>query len=174
MVKRRNSRKKRRPSIKKGVTKYESKIEEDFGCYWKHNIPIPITPQHKFHHTREWRFDFAFPQVLLAVEIQGFGSGHTSYTGMHKDYEKHNAAIDMGWDIYYLMSVDLTAVTIRKTCKRIEKQIILRSNSLIFLQYIKEMSNAIGEGQTGRLPEGNRGCNDHLTTLRSKLHKRFD
>lgn len=60
-----------------------------------------------FHPSRRWRFDFAWPSLKIAVEIQGFGEGHNSYEGMASDYEKHNAAVQRGWKIFYLMGYQL-------------------------------------------------------------------
>ena len=76
---------------------------------------IQIERQHKFHKERQWAFDFAFQKVRVAVEIQGYGTGHTSYEGMSRDYQKHNEALRYGWAIVYLMSNDLTRTKIRKT-----------------------------------------------------------
>ena len=82
----------------------ESELEAKF-----YNLTIHLKPaqQHYFHPERRWRFDFAWPEHKLAVEIQGFGSGHNSYTGMSSDYEKHNEALRLGWRILYFMSHDL-------------------------------------------------------------------
>src|SRR6187551_2874790 len=33
-------------------------------------IAEPV-PEHRFHPTRKWRFDYAFPIAMLAVEIEG-------------------------------------------------------------------------------------------------------
>ena len=54
-----------------------------------------------------WRFDFAFEDILLAIEIQGYGAGHASYMGLSTDYEKHNAAVNLGWTMLYFMKHDL-------------------------------------------------------------------
>lgn len=51
----------------------------------------------------------------MAVEIQGFGPGHNSLLGMKNDYEKHNAAIVMGWKILYFMSHDLLVINQAQT-----------------------------------------------------------
>jgi very-short-patch-repair endonuclease len=67
------------------------------------------TQQHKFHPVRNWRFDFCWPDKKLAIEVQGFGPGHNSLLGMLSDYEKHNAALILGWRIIYFMSRDLDA-----------------------------------------------------------------
>ena len=71
--------------------------------------------QHQFHPIRKWRFDFAHIPTLTAIEIQGFGEGHTSYQGMASDYNKHNEAVRFGWTFIYLMSHDLSEHKIDKT-----------------------------------------------------------
>lgn len=73
--------------------------------------------QHRFHPTRQWRFDFAHIPTLTAIEIQGFGEGHNSYDGMASDYAKHNEAIRFGWTILYLMSHDVSEHKIKKTIR---------------------------------------------------------
>lgn len=45
---------------------------------------------------------------MLAVEIQGYGAGHTSYLSMLKDYKKHNFSVSEGWTILYFMSEHLS------------------------------------------------------------------
>jgi len=53
---------------------------------------------------RRWRFDFAFVEEKIALEIEGGiwkGSvgGHTSGTGYTKDCEKYNTALVLGWKV---------------------------------------------------------------------------
>lgn len=51
---------------------------------------------------RAWRFDFAWPTELIAVEIQGGGHGgaHARPAGYRGDCQKHNAAAcTMGWRV---------------------------------------------------------------------------
>lgn len=60
--------------------------------------------EHKFHPKRRWRFDFAWPSQLVAVECQGgtFSrrrSGHSSGMGLQNDYDKLNAAAVLGWRV---------------------------------------------------------------------------
>ncbi len=87
----------------------ESDLEEAFLQAWKITFPgIYITQQHQFHTERRFRFDFALVPYKVAFEIQGYGTGHTSYTGMQKDYFKHNEANRLGWTILYFMSIHLT------------------------------------------------------------------
>ena len=49
---------------------------------------------------RFWKFDYAIPEKLVAVEIEGgvYTKGrHTRGQGYVKDLEKYNAAIELGW-----------------------------------------------------------------------------
>jgi len=51
---------------------------------------------------RRWRFDFAWPDWKLAVEIEGgvFAHGrHTRGKGYEADCEKYNAAAVLGWTV---------------------------------------------------------------------------
>jgi len=58
--------------------------------------------EYKFHPKRRWRFDFAFPLIKIAVEIEGgvwSGGRHTRGAGFIKDMEKYNAAVLLGWRV---------------------------------------------------------------------------
>lgn len=107
---------------KKRVTKkYDSNLEAAFARRWRRDTEIPIRTQVMFHPRRKWRFDFAFPEIYLAIEIQGYGRGHVSYTGMAKDHEKFNSATRFGWSVIFLMSKDVKPDTIDKTVRRIAR-----------------------------------------------------
>ena len=65
-------------------------------------LPAPER-EYKFHPTRKWRFDFAWPEKKLAVEIQGglyVNGGHNRGAAMEKEYEKLGEAMKMGWNVY--------------------------------------------------------------------------
>ena len=49
-----------------------------------------------FHPSRRWRFDFAWPEIMLAVEVDGMGR-HNTVAGMANDDEKINEAQIRGW-----------------------------------------------------------------------------
>ena len=57
--------------------------------------------EHRFHPERKWRFDFAWPQIRLAIEVNGGGSRgrHNTITGATEDAQKVNAAQLMGWRV---------------------------------------------------------------------------
>lgn len=62
-------------------------------------LPPPV-PEYRFHPTRKWRFDFAWPDQKVALECDGavFTRGrHTRGSGWLKDTEKLNAAAVLGW-----------------------------------------------------------------------------
>lgn len=56
--------------------------------------------EHKFDATRRWRFDFAWPDKMLALEVEGgvwTGGRHTRGAGFLRDIEKYNRAACLGW-----------------------------------------------------------------------------
>lgn len=58
--------------------------------------------EYRFCAERRWRFDFAFPAVLLAVEVDGASwarGRHNRGAGMIGDNEKINEAIARGWRV---------------------------------------------------------------------------
>ena len=64
-------------------------------------IEAPKT-EYRFHPTRRWRFDFAWPDIMLAVECEGgnwTGGRHTTGTGFEADCEKYNEAVLAGWSV---------------------------------------------------------------------------
>lgn len=67
---------------------------------------------------KQWRFDFAWRDYKLAVEIQGVVvrkiagkvytmGGHADVQGMRNDHAKHNAAIVLGWSVLQFMQDDI-------------------------------------------------------------------
>ena len=97
----------------------KEQLENSFLSHWVllfPNLPLPVR-QLKFHPERKWRWDFAwdFPDIKLAVEIQGGSwmkrSGHNTAAGQTKDYEKWRAGVSLGWKILPYSSVDMKHVT---------------------------------------------------------------
>jgi very-short-patch-repair endonuclease len=65
-------------------------------------LPAPAL-EHKFHDTRLWRFDAAWPDMQIAVEIEGaiFARGrHSRGAGMLEDMAKYNEAARLGWRVF--------------------------------------------------------------------------
>ncbi len=68
-------------------------------------LPEPKREMH-FHPTRQWRFDFAWPDFMLAVEVDGITFGkaagrHQQGRGFENDREKDLAARELGWDVIH-------------------------------------------------------------------------
>jgi very-short-patch-repair endonuclease len=59
---------------------------------------IAPAQEFRFHPERKWRFDFAFEEIKLAVEVEGFGR-HQTFAGYSRDCEKYNAATLLGWKV---------------------------------------------------------------------------
>ncbi len=79
-------------------------------------LPIPTT-EYRFHPVRLWRFDYAWPDYLVALEVEGgaYTQGrHTRGKGFIADMEKYNAAVVAGWRVLRVTPSDLlSADTIR-------------------------------------------------------------
>ena len=65
------------------------------------DLPVPVR-EHKFLPTRRWRFDLAFLESKLAVEVEGgiwtYGR-HNRAIRFIKDMEKYNQACLLGWNL---------------------------------------------------------------------------
>lgn len=58
--------------------------------------------EYRFAADRKWRFDFASPSAMIAVEINGgvWSNGrHSRGSGLVKEYEKMRAAACLGWRV---------------------------------------------------------------------------
>ena len=60
---------------------------------------LDMVHEHEFAIDRKFRFDFAWPDIKLAVEIDGFGYGHQAQQQMASDNEKANLAVELGWRV---------------------------------------------------------------------------
>lgn len=63
--------------------------------------------EYRFSPYRRWRFDFAWIEIKLAVEVEGGiwnGGRHLRPTGFKGDIEKYNNAALLGWTILRVTS----------------------------------------------------------------------
>lgn len=58
---------------------------------------IPET-EYRFHDVRKFCLDFAWPDVKVGLETDGYGYHQTKW-GLHADHEKSNLAQECGWII---------------------------------------------------------------------------
>lgn len=62
----------------------------------------PAQREFKFHPERRWRFDFAWPDERLAVEVEGgiwTKGAHNRGRHFNSDCDKYNAAVLAGWRV---------------------------------------------------------------------------
>jgi len=65
-------------------------------------LPAGVVTEYRFHARRRWRFDYAWPEQMLALEIEGgvwSGGRHVRGKGFLGDMEKYNAAALAGWRV---------------------------------------------------------------------------
>lgn len=79
-----------------------SKGEEKFVFHCRANkLPVPVR-EFKFANEigRKWRFDFAWPEYMVALEVEGgihIAGRHNRGSSYEKDLEKYNHAALKGW-----------------------------------------------------------------------------
>jgi len=80
----------------------KSDLEEAFLFYMNAlDLPEP-NREWRFHPVRRWRFDFAWPDRMVAVECEGgtwSGGRHVRGGGFEADCWKYNAAAVLGWKV---------------------------------------------------------------------------
>jgi hypothetical protein len=83
-------------------------------------LPNPI-PEYKFHSERKWRFDYAWPDLKVALEVEGgvwSGGRHTSSAGFIRDMDKYNEAAAAGWRVIRRMPNNLISLATVDLIKR--------------------------------------------------------
>ena len=80
----------------------QSDLETTMALHIRANeLPEPER-EYRFAPPRRWRFDFAWPAAMLALEVEGgvwSTGGHTSGKGFTDDCEKMNEALIRGWRV---------------------------------------------------------------------------
>ena len=87
--------------------------------------PQPVL-EFKFNDARRWRFDLAWPDHKLALEVIGGihnGGRHLTADGYTRDMEKENAAAAAGWRI---LKVTPTGLLSFGTAALVQKALGLR------------------------------------------------
>lgn len=76
--------------------------EDIFSKLLSQELKYKFVTEFYFHPKRRWRFDYACPELKIALEVEGgvwTGGRHTRGLGFLKDMEKYNTATTMGWRI---------------------------------------------------------------------------
>lgn len=78
---------------------------ERFARRWQNAGGPELTREHKFHPTRDWRFDFAHLPSRIAIEIDGgvwIKGRHQTPSGFIGDCHKFNNCASLGWRLFRL------------------------------------------------------------------------
>lgn len=101
----------------------QSSTHDIFTSICRKEIGIECIKEYQFHPSRKWRFDYAFAEQKVAVEVDGgvwIGGRHNRPKGYIRDMEKFNAAAAMGWvvlkftpdELYKSVTLDLIKKTL--------------------------------------------------------------
>lgn len=87
----------------------------------KQETGIILQKEYQFHPTRQWRFDYACPELMIAIEVEGgihIRGRHVRPKGYMADMEKYNTATLLGWKVLRFSPKDVyQAIDILKTLK---------------------------------------------------------
>ena len=89
----------------------------------RNSLPRPVT-EYRFHVTRLWRFDWAWPEEKVALEVEGGAwtrGRHTRGKGFVNDIEKYNYGALEGWlilrcvpsELYTYATLDMIKAAIK-------------------------------------------------------------
>jgi len=84
-------------------------------------LPVPVA-EFKFHPSRKWRFDWAWTEKKVALEIDGgiwTRGRHTRGAGYLKDVEKFNAAAVLGWRVIKCTPSEFRTLSVLTTLREV-------------------------------------------------------
>ena len=108
------------PKGKNRVNEQVAKLQAETKLHL-HGLPAYVT-EHRFHPTRRWRFDYCWPELMIAVEVHGgtYTNGrHTRGGGFTVDREKMNEAAIYGWTVLEVTSAQVRSGQMRQWLDRI-------------------------------------------------------
>ncbi len=105
---------------KANIPKAGSALEAELAVQFRlHNIK-PHT-EYRFDPERRWRFDFAWPVMKFAVEVEGItydGGRHQRVEGFENDLDKYQAAMLQGWTVYRVSKKQIRNLQALETVQR--------------------------------------------------------
>ena len=87
---------------KEDLPKAGSALEAELALQFRLNSVRCVT-EYRFNPDRRWRFDFAWPELLFAVEVEGItydGGRRQRVEGFENDLDKYQSAMLLGWCVY--------------------------------------------------------------------------
>jgi len=94
-----------------------------YQCFGSQGLPIQEWV-FTLEGDERYRLDFAWPNVKVGVEVQGFGFGHQRIAALKRDAAKLRLAIEYGWTVLVFTSACLGSeadreLAIWETCNAI-------------------------------------------------------
>jgi len=93
-----------------------------------------LLKEYKFMYSRGWKFDYAFPQLKIAIEYDGIvykpsqqRGGHQTPKGIINDQEKRNEAQVRGWIV---LLANQTSIDNRTFIDQLERAIKVRRGDI--------------------------------------------
>jgi very-short-patch-repair endonuclease len=117
-----------------------SELENKFLNLWGSLCNIPLIEEYRFSSKRRFRFDFAHRESKVAIEINGgifIKSGHSSSSGLSRDYEKLNLAQLEDWQVYQLSSKMINESNLKLIQQKIEERCNCSQSSPMFFSSIR-------------------------------------
>lgn len=113
--------KKKLPGIK---PRHSSKAKDWISAslpQWARMNQVRLETEVQFHPQRKWRFDWALPDLKIAIEFEGgiyqANSGHKTAKHYSKDTLKYNRAQALGWKVLRFTALNYrTLFTELKAC----------------------------------------------------------
>lgn len=95
------------------ISTEKNSIEFVLMSFKQHGLIPSYCKEHQFDLQRKFRFDYAIPELMLAIEYEGLmseKSGHTTVEGYTKDCRKYNLATSQGWKILRYTALNYSEV----------------------------------------------------------------
>lgn len=89
-----------KPKRKRGPIRIFSDAVDTFTMLVTSQVKVVIRKEYRFNMERKWRFDYAIPDHMIAIEVEGgafTGGRHTRGAGFVADMEKYSDAAARGW-----------------------------------------------------------------------------
>ena len=103
MTKKPKTKKPKQKKPVKGIGQASSTELEDLLRFQIRLFKLPKgNEEYLFHPSRKWRFDFAWPELMIAAECEGgiwSGGAHTRGAHFISDATKYNEATILGWRV---------------------------------------------------------------------------
>ena len=87
-------------------------------------LNLKAVKEYQFHPSRKWRFDYAIPELKIAIEVEGGAwtqGRHTRGEGFIEDMNKYNAAVILGWRLIRVTPNQLYALETLNMIKELAK-----------------------------------------------------